>query len=144
MTHADHGQLIRARYGHRFDVVRIVARPLYPSISLSLNPNPTRSIGSLAPKQENMGRDLDAVIMSEEQSRVHSLCEETTQCAKALGQERKKHKHELPTDATSSLSSSRAIVVILVSLIVGLDRGASCLAAEAPDKTLHCSCYTWR
>ena len=91
-----------------------------------------------------MGRDLDAVIMSEEQSRVRSLCEETTQCAKALGQECKKHKHELPTDATSSLSSSRAIVVILVSLIVGLDRGASCLAAEAPDKTLHCSCYTWR
>ena len=49
-----------------------------------------------------MGRDLDAVTMSEEQSRVHSLCEEITQCAKALGQARKKHKHEPPTDATNS------------------------------------------
>jgi len=52
-----------------------------------------------------MGRDLDVVTMSEEQSRVHNLCEEITQCAKALGQARKKHKHEPPTDATSSPSS---------------------------------------
>ena len=35
MTHAEHGQLIRARYGHRFDIVRIVARLLSPSISPS-------------------------------------------------------------------------------------------------------------
>jgi len=34
MVHADHGQLICARYGHRFDVVGIVARPRSPSISL--------------------------------------------------------------------------------------------------------------
>ena len=37
MAHADHGQLIRARYGHRFDVVGIVARPLYRSISVCLS-----------------------------------------------------------------------------------------------------------
>jgi len=38
---------------------------------------------------------------------------------------------------------SRAIVVFPVFVIVGLDRGASCLAAGAPNKTLQSSCHTW-